>query len=639
MRPVRRVRSAAGIASFAVAGAFLGALCTFFSAASASETSLGWGRDPDYPVYLSVAVQSTLPSSFVIETLQSTLLRLRIELPAARIGIKRMTPAELHEAVRLQNVHAFIADAGIFADLQSQGLAEQLAAHKPADATDPAYVSGMAVVVPKHSSVQKLSELEGVRLLSDAQDNFGSWMIFEGEAEREGLDVAGMLERARFNSFIAPTPLERLAAGEGDAAVVSRCELEKLAQQGFPAEDFRVVGEVRRFDERCARTGPLYPGTIFGIAAHVSGETARAVSVALLSMPATAFGEWSLVTDFGQVKDLYKTLGRGPYAHLRENPLQAFWLKWRGWFGVLGLMVLGWIVYTIHVKHLVERRTRDLKRALEERDERAAEALKAREALGALERAGVVSELSSMFAHEVRQPLAALTGYSGGLRMHAAAAHPEDALMRETTVKIDAAARRVSDIVERVRRYARGQGRPVELVTIGSLMRAGLEHFSHASLASGVETRVSGREDLKVEADPLEMGLVFLNLVRNAAQACTRAGVARPRVELSAGMEIVEGRPMVIVTVDDNGPGFDAQTLASLERAQPQTHSPDGLGLGLMIVRTILEHHSGGLVFLNRMQEGRPVGGRVVVRLPAAGADASTSKGGKNEASAARSSC
>ena len=55
----------------------------------------------------------------------------------------------------------------------------------------------------------------------------------------------------------------------------------------------------------------LYPGTIFGIAAHVSGETAKAVSTAVLSMPASSFGKWSLVTDFGQVKDLYRTLKRG----------------------------------------------------------------------------------------------------------------------------------------------------------------------------------------------------------------------------------------------------------------------------------------------------------------------------------------
>ena len=99
----------------------------------------------------------------------------------------------------------------------------------------------------------------------------------------------------------------------------------------------------------------LYPGTIFGIAAHVSGETAKAVSTAVLSMPASSFGKWSLVTDFGQVKDLYRTLKRGPYAHLRDNPMMAFWMKWRGWLGALMLTVLGWGVYTFHVKHLVEK--------------------------------------------------------------------------------------------------------------------------------------------------------------------------------------------------------------------------------------------------------------------------------------------
>lgn len=605
-------------------------VCWLFSlSASVAADSSSWGRDPEYPVYLSVAVQSTLPSSFVIETLQPTLTYLRTTLPNARIGIKRMSPAELHEAVRLQNVHAFIADAGIFADLQSQGLAEQLAAYRSADATDPAYVSGMAVVVPKKSSVHDLEDLKNLHILSDAQDNFGSWMIFEGRLERTGLDAAAFLSRTTFNSYIAPPPLERLEAGEGDAAVVARCELEKLAQQGFPAEHFRVVGDLRKFDERCSRTGMLYPGTIFGIAAHVSGETAKAVSTAVLSMPASSFGEWSLVTDFGQVKDLYRTLKRGPYAHLRDNPMMAFWMKWRGWFGALMLTILGWGIYTLHVKHLVEKRTADLKRALAERDERASEALKAREALGALERAGVVSELSSMFAHEVRQPLSVLTGYAGGLRMYADRAYPEDRMMRETTGKIDAAAQRVSDIVERVRNYARGQSRRTEVVSIGMLMHAGLEHFSHSTLASGVEVVVTGEESLMVEVDSLEMGLVFLNLVRNAAQACTGAGIVRPRIELAAREEIVDGRPMVVVTVDDNGTGFDEDRLASLVRVRPQTSKSDGLGLGLMIVRTILEHHSGGLEFENQMQDGKVSGGRVIVRLPVAEeAEAQISGGG-----------
>lgn len=82
MKPARRTR----IGTSAALCAFLAAFGAFFSAASASEATPGWGRDPAYPVFLSVAVQSTLPASFVIETLQPTLTRLRTALPAARIG-------------------------------------------------------------------------------------------------------------------------------------------------------------------------------------------------------------------------------------------------------------------------------------------------------------------------------------------------------------------------------------------------------------------------------------------------------------------------------------------------------------------------------------------------------------------------
>lgn len=83
----------------------------------------------------------------------------------------------------------------------------------------------------KKSSVHDLEDLKNLHILSDAQDSFGTWMIFEGQLERTGLDAVAFLSRTTFNTYIAPTPLERLEAGEGDAAVVAWCELEKLADR------------------------------------------------------------------------------------------------------------------------------------------------------------------------------------------------------------------------------------------------------------------------------------------------------------------------------------------------------------------------------------------------------------------------
>ena len=91
----------------------------------------GWGESEAFPVYLRVAVQSTLPASFVFEVLKPTFAHLRRTLPYARISVERLPPAELHQAVRTQGVHTFVADSGFFGDLQARGWAEQIAAHQP----------------------------------------------------------------------------------------------------------------------------------------------------------------------------------------------------------------------------------------------------------------------------------------------------------------------------------------------------------------------------------------------------------------------------------------------------------------------------------------------------------------------------
>ena len=112
--------------------------------ASGEPRHPGWGESEAFPVYLRVAVQPTLPASFVFEVLQPTVTHLRRTLPYALISQERLPPAELYQAVRTQGVHAFVADSGFFCDLQSRGWAEQIAALQPQGVLDPAYVSGMA---------------------------------------------------------------------------------------------------------------------------------------------------------------------------------------------------------------------------------------------------------------------------------------------------------------------------------------------------------------------------------------------------------------------------------------------------------------------------------------------------------------
>jgi two-component system, LuxR family, sensor kinase FixL len=95
----------------------------------------------------------------------------------------------------------------------------------------------------------------------------------------------------------------------------------------------------------------------------------------------------------------------------------------------------------------------------------------------------------------------------------------------------------------------------------------------------------------QVKADALQIEQVVVNLVRNAAEALTDAGRYDGKVTIAADRADAGS---VIVSVRDNGPGFDADVA---ERAVTPfaTTKSDGLGLGLSLSRSIVEAHGGRL--------------------------------------------
>jgi signal transduction histidine kinase len=100
------------------------------------------------------------------------------------------------------------------------------------------------------------------------------------------------------------------------------------------------------------------------------------------------------------------------------------------------------------------------------------------------------------------------------------------------------------------------------------------------------------RRDLPlVTADAMQIGQVIVNLVRNSAEALTDAGRYDGKLIVEADRD---GLDAVIVSVRDNGPGFDPDLV---DRASTPftTTKQDGLGLGLSIVRSIVEAHGGRL--------------------------------------------
>jgi nitrogen fixation/metabolism regulation signal transduction histidine kinase len=127
-----------------------------------------------------------------------------------------------------------------------------------------------------------------------------------------------------------------------------------------------------------------------------------------------------------------------------------------------------------------------------------------------------------------------------------------------------------------------------------------------------------GHVDIQSRFDPgLELILgdrarirqVLNNLLTNAIEALE--GVANARIELQTGIGERQGMPVALLTVTDNGPGFQPEILGRI--FDPYVSSkPRGTGLGLAIVRKIVEDH-GGVIEADNQAAG---GARVRVMLP-----------------------
>ena len=118
---------------------------------------------------------------------------------------------------------------------------------------------------------------------------------------------------------------------------------------------------------------------------------------------------------------------------------------------------------------------------------------------------------------------------------------------------------------------------------------------------------LTGAGNLFVYADPLNVDLVLMNLLKNAEEAVRNQQNAEIKVEIkNAGAD-------ALVIIEDNGPDMTDDQIASL-RNLGQSSKKDGLGLGLAIVRELLEANGGSLKLV-RIPSG---GLRCIASLPIA---------------------
>lgn len=207
------------------------------------------------------------------------------------------------------------------------------------------------------------------------------------------------------------------------------------------------------------------------------------------------------------------------------------------------------------------------------------------------QRLASLGEMASTLAHELNQPLMALSNFASAAK--AFAAQGEQGLLVDSLDEISAQAQRAGEIVHRIRSFVRQHTPGSESCSLNdcihsvlTLLRAEIRHH-RASVSLQLAPGLA-----EVTGDRVLLEQVLLNLVLNSLQAMSGLPAARRRVEI----ETANVPDAVRVTVRDHGPGIDASAAAQVFAPFFTTKS-EGLGLGLNICRTIIESHGGRLSF------------------------------------------
>jgi len=219
------------------------------------------------------------------------------------------------------------------------------------------------------------------------------------------------------------------------------------------------------------------------------------------------------------------------------------------------------------------------------------------------ERLATVGELAAGVAHEIRNPLASISGSIELLRATPQASEDDRALMTIVHREIQRLNVLIGDLLD----YARPRpSQPVDF-DLGVLVREVIQVARADQSFTDTELAVEVDAPLTVHADPAKLRQVVWNLVRNAADAAATGG-KHVVVEARA-----DGDDITIAIADD-GPGIPADQLARI--FDPFfTTKQKGTGLGLATCHSIVAEHGGHIDASS--EHGK--GAKLVVHLPRTG--------------------
>jgi len=218
-----------------------------------------------------------------------------------------------------------------------------------------------------------------------------------------------------------------------------------------------------------------------------------------------------------------------------------------------------------------------------------------------------MGEMAAGFAHEVNQPLTAITNYTALSQRLLANPDKHDKLS-EVLDKIETQAIRASEVIKRLRSFV---SKPIESKKRRISTRAFIDDVIKLAEVDAKTNRVALSvvepfEEGEITCDPVELQQVLLNLLRNAVESTADAHSDK-NVEVSC---TPLGNAELMIKVRDYGLGITDEAAQQLFHPFFTTKTK-GMGIGLSVCKTIIEAHEGSISFVQQ-----DIGAAFIIQLP-----------------------
>lgn len=443
------------------------------------------------------------------------------------------------------------------------------------------------------NDISSFQDLKGKKFMGADELGFGGWRVAYKEILEKGVDPYKDFSLLSFAGGIQQNVVFAVRDGKVDAGSVRTDMLERMAnRKEIDLDSFKVLEAKKTPGFAFYHSSRLYPEWPFAKLTHTSDKLAELVTTALLEISpdsqAAVSGKyigWSKPLDYEPVNTLLKDLGVGPYKISDSIKFSTF-IRTYWKTGLIMLLILLTAIFIAWWMILSNRKLKNLTEKLEDYRKHLEEKVQTRTA-DLIASNNELESYSHSIAHDLRTPLRSVVGFSQILKKEASEKLNEEEL--DAIDRIIKSGNHMAEVINDILDLSR--------ITRDTLKKDTLDLSAIChELADNYNKQYAERninwvieEDVSCQGDKVQIYSLLQNLIENACKF-TRDTV-QPTIEF--GQKMLDG--LAVYFVKDNGVGFDMQYSEKIFTPFNRLYRNeyDGTGVGLSIVKRVIERHGG----------------------------------------------